>query len=153
MNIKRKVERAFKDYLSQVAELSGLEMTTGHDAEVKGFPLLICHCQRATECDGLVNSQEYDAELVVQLITQVDDEALLPQSDERLADIVRAMRDTDAIKAALNYPGDGEPDGRAATVFHLVTIEPVDEDDRVEGRHFVDTLQYHVVCADFDQDP
>ncbi len=154
MNIKRKVESAFRAYLEDVDGLDGLTIVEAHKGDVATFPILIVQCQRAPTHDDLPPGQrEHDAELVLQLVTQADDDAETPASDSRLALVVSAMADFAEIVETLNCPDDvtdTEDDDREVSGFHVKACEAINEDGGQEERHWIDSLEYRVVCCDFD---
>jgi hypothetical protein len=155
MNLKRKIEHAFVAYLQTIDDLDGLTIVPGSSADVEEFPILIVHCRHAApEADLPPGVREYEAELVVQLITQSDDDEIAPESDDRLSALDDAMRDQTAIKAAMNAPSTlVDPDPRAVQELHVKAIFDKDQDGAVEGRHFIDSLEYELHVCDFDDPP
>lgn len=152
MNIKRKLEKAFVAYLESLSDLDGLTKVAGSNATIEEFPILVVHCRQAPPASDLPpGTREYNAELIVQLVTQSDDDATTPTSDDRLAVIDDAMRDVAEIRALINNFGV-IPDTRAVQEIHIKDVLERDQDGAVEGRHFIDTLEYEIPCGDFDDD-
>lgn len=155
MNIKRKVETAFAGYLSGLTPLAGLTIEPAHKTELQTFPLIVVHCKT---CDaegdlppGVLG--EYAGELVVQLITQTDDDEEEPHSDDRLGALESALADVAAIKAALNLAEGVTDDGddtRAVQGFHLKDLFTRDQDETIQDRHFIDSLAYDIHVCNFD---
>jgi hypothetical protein len=153
-SLKAKVELAFTDYLKRRAQLAGGAIAGLHfypEPETEdGKPpkkKLPCLVAFVDEAEQIVDDGPYQADLFLYLMTQADDESA-DIHDERLWWVQNELKDSGAVKAALNYVGD--PDNRAVKEFFLYGYHEARVKDDRAGRHFGEHLFYRVACADRD---
>ena len=165
MNIKQKTEAAIANYLKSISALATLTIVPAHSADVEVYPICIVNCRNTPgESDLPPDTNEMEAEVVIQLITQTDDTSSqedpsttpqVPLSDGRITAVVAAMRDVDALKAFVNL-AEGvtqtQDDIRAVQDFHLKRLFNKDNDAAILGRNFVDSLEFTAHVCDFSAD-
>lgn len=140
---RAKVEVAFADYVQRAAlpALAGLGHYPSNTTEKKRFPCCIYYCEEAMEITP--ESGVFQGGLFVYVATQADDETAAVH-DERLAAVGDLLRDSTAMKTAVNA---GSPVVRAVTGFHLHGYFEARARDDMKGRLFGESIFYEVAWA------
>jgi hypothetical protein len=147
--LKRKVELAFRDYLSGRTELAGVEVFAGHRAGKRTLPCVVVYGEAASENDEFPpGTGVFDVKLKVFILTQSDDEDI-ETHDERVAVVQALLFDAEAIRSALNVSSD-DPDTHSVKDLHIYDVVETESDEGRDERHFGEVLNYLVICQGVD---
>jgi hypothetical protein len=147
--LKRKVELAFRDYLSGRTELAGVEVFAGHRAEKRTLPCVVVYGEAASENDEFPpGTGVFNVKMKVFILTQSDDENI-GTHDERVAVVQALLFHAEAIRSALNVSSD-DPDTRSVKDLHIYDVVETESDEGRDERHFGEVLNYLVICQGVD---
>lgn len=147
--LKRKVELAFRAYLSGRTELAGVEVFAGHRAEKRTLPCVVVYGEAASENDEFPpGTGVFDVKMKVFILTQSDDEDI-ETHDERVAVVQALLFDAEAIRSALNVLSE-DSDTRSVKDLHIYDVVETESDEGRDERHFGEVLNYIVICQGVD---
>lgn len=116
------------------ANVPGVAVHKGITDEIRIIPIVICHAESASNIDDLGSQTlgNYTANLKIYVYSSADDETL-DQHRTRVAEVIGALSDVDAVKAAW-----------AAGTGQLYTIYIQSDEEGMSQRRYGNVIEYTV---------
>lgn len=114
--------------------VAGVTVHKGITDEIRIIPIVICHAESASNIDDLGSQTlgNYSANLKIYVYSSADDETL-DQHRERVAEVIGALADLDAVKAAWE-PSTGQ----------LYTLYIRSDEEGMSQRRYGNVIEYTV---------